>query len=693
MATIEELLVKISADVEGLNKGLADSQAAVKRSTDKMTQLTASFSAKSSKNIGIFETAMGTMGGFIAGSAVTGAFSVLKSAASGMYDVLKDGINEARQTESAMARLAAAMRMAGTGGMGAAREFKTFADSLEEVYLVEGDAILSSAALLETLTKLDKNGLEEATRSAVILSQALGIDLDAATKLVAKGANGSTEAFARYGIKIKEGTSSSETFANVLKSIGGLTDVAKAKTNTFEGALTKIDLTWKNLKETLGQVILSNPAVMKSLEQVGVMLGKLGKYLEDNKEVVGQFVSGGIYLLSKSLAFLVEEINSGYKKMLYFIAGIKAVGTVTMATFEAIKKGASGDIDGAFDKLNTASENIKKSFAEIAKDNAFDIMATGLNKVGDTAAISFNSVVTTQKEAQKETVITTAKINEQAEALSTYYAEARAGQDEFIKGLLNQSASVRGQLDYQLEYATENHEMGLTSDEEYYQAKLEALTAFYDGQQEILDQRLQQDTIRETEYQAASVQLNKNRASELNAVNVDQVKSVEESEKEKASAISDSLDTIATLSTSKNKQLAAIGKTAGIAQAIRSTYIGANKALEKVPPPFSYILAAGVIAAGMANVAKIRATKAAKGIDSVPGIGSFDNFPAILAPGERVVPRETNKDLRSFLDSNKGMQAQGGTQRIELSLKGDLIEMIEARLIERIRNGTSLRIV
>lgn len=64
--------------------------------------------------------------------------------------------------------------------------------------------------------------------------------------------------------------------------------------------------------------------------------------------------------------------------------------------------------------------------------------------------------------------------------------------------------------------------------------------------------------------------------------------------------------TLATLSKSENKKLAAIGKAAAIAQATINTYQAATKALTQFPPPFSYIAAAATVAAGMASVQSIR---------------------------------------------------------------------------------------
>jgi hypothetical protein len=55
-----------------------------------------------------------------------------------------------------------------------------------------------------------------------------------------------------------------------------------------------------------------------------------------------------------------------------------------------------------------------------------------------------------------------------------------------------------------------------------------------------------------------------------------------------------------------NKKAFAIGKAAGVASAIINTYQGATKALATYPPPFSYAMAAGQIAMGMAQVAQIK---------------------------------------------------------------------------------------
>lgn len=73
----------------------------------------------------------------------------------------------------------------------------------------------------------------------------------------------------------------------------------------------------------------------------------------------------------------------------------------------------------------------------------------------------------------------------------------------------------------------------------------------------------------------------------------------------KVAAISGALGSLASLVGENNRY----GKALAITQSIIDTYAGATKALKSGPPPFNFIAAASVIAAGFANVRKITSTK------------------------------------------------------------------------------------
>ena len=77
------------------------------------------------------------------------------------------------------------------------------------------------------------------------------------------------------------------------------------------------------------------------------------------------------------------------------------------------------------------------------------------------------------------------------------------------------------------------------------------------------------------------------------------------------------------------------GKGLAIVQAIRDTYLGANKALASAPPPFNFIQAAAVIAGGIANVKEITSTQDPQppSIGGARGVGSVAvSAPAIPSP-------------------------------------------------------------
>ena len=78
---------------------------------------------------------------------------------------------------------------------------------------------------------------------------------------------------------------------------------------------------------------------------------------------------------------------------------------------------------------------------------------------------------------------------------------------------------------------------------------------------------------------------------------------------------STALGNFATLSNSKNKEIAKIGKAASISQAVVDTYGGATRAFKDVPWPWNFAVSASIIAAGMANVAVMTSRETGGPID------------------------------------------------------------------------------
>lgn len=92
--------------------------------------------------------------------------------------------------------------------------------------------------------------------------------------------------------------------------------------------------------------------------------------------------------------------------------------------------------------------------------------------------------------------------------------------------------------------------------------------------------------------------------------------------------------------------LAGDNKEIQTATALVNTFAGVSQALASAPPPYNFIQAALVLAAGLANVVKIQNTDVptyATGTESVPGTGT-----ALIHEGERILPSHINQQLGSI---------------------------------------------
>jgi len=143
--------------------------------------------------------------------------------------------------------------------------------------------------------------------------------------------------------------------------------------------------------------------------------------------------------------------------------------------------------------------------------------------------------------------------------------------------------------------------------------------------------------------------------------------------KSKQQLMSDALGNLASLVGKSSK----FGKAIAIVQAIRDTFAGANKALAASPPPFNFIAAAAVTAAGIANVASITSTPdptppaglstgGGGGGQSTPAAPAIPSPPAfnVVGQGETsqladAIGSQSQTPVKAFVVSNDVTTAQG----------------------------------
>lgn len=150
---------------------------------------------------------------------------------------------------------------------------------------------------------------------------------------------------------------------------------------------------------------------------------------------------------------------------------------------------------------------------------------------------------------------------------------------------------------------------------------------------------------------------------------------------EKEKLIEDSLGRIASMSTAQNKVLAAIGKAAAIRGAIIDTHRAAAKALTATIPPWNFALMAGVIAQGMLQVAKIRATRLAEGGIVLPRAGGVPTILGEAGRPEAVIPLES-PEAGEMLREEVHIHIHAGTIIADdMSIK-EFAEKIDEKLFE-----------
>jgi hypothetical protein len=247
--------------------------------------------------------------------------------------------------------------------------------------------------------------------------------------------------------------------------------------------------------------------------------------------------------------------------------------------------------------------------------------------------------------AKIETAINREKTLLALETTSKGAAPTFAGQPS--KGDLEAAAKAKEQLDKDTAAAIQ----GSTTK---YQA-LQALRQFYGAtdaqliagqlsaeeamQQASLLKRLQ--AAGQFDQQKKVMDAAKNKAEEANELKLTEFRKKQEEERKKNLAAT--LQFISTLSDSKSKELAAIGKAAAIAMATIYTLEAANRAMGATPwPPLNMAMAAMVYAAGMANVAKIMGVQMAEGgiVPARPGgtlatLGEGGQAEAVIPLGDR----------------------------------------------------------
>lgn len=647
-------------------------------------------------------TFVGNLG---AGLALKG-FDAIVSGVQAVGDaIINDGVAAAIQYEDALNQLKTSFELTGIASTETVNDFEAFANSLENSTKFTDDAILSNAALIQSLTGLTNEGLKEATTAALDLAAATGRDLSTASELVAKAANGNVTALAKLGVEIKKGATDAQTYANALQGLnerfGG---AANRQLQTFSGSTTQLKNAFEDTIKAVGNLVIKSPALVGAIGGIAKVFQSLTGFLE--KSFAGQdplrpLVNGAItlgqalndFVLRPLLLFgdlgrvVFNSVQTGFQSI---VAGLGVVGEAIGRTL-----GAVGIIsDETQQTLIDFSESSRQVFTNLANEtqDSFGRIGDGL-QLADTIDTQLDSI---QASVDATTKTIPESFKNAAQASKNALAELSDTTIKIGIQIGDEGAIAAQRAKVEEQFRAVNEQLALTDAEQ----KALALQRETEFQNQIIDVQTQAQIARSSinaEDKLSQLELEKSIIAQRLALV--QGNSEAETAIRKRQALVDRqiaqqrlqfagefFGNLASLTQTGNKDLFAIGKAAALAEATVSGALAVQKALASAPPPLNFALAAAVGVKTAVQIAQISAQSLASGTSFVRGgTPGKDSVPALLMPGERVVSTDTNRDLTQFLSTNESNPSNEETNGI-LEAIFDRLGALENQIVVNIGN-------
>lgn len=532
-------------------------------------------------------------------------------------------VKAAAEQEQATKSLAQAMVQAGTFTKTALEHNISYASSLQKMTTYSDEAIMGVQRLL-TNFGLEGKELDSVTKATLDLAAAKKMDLAAAADLVAKSVGSSTNALSRYGVQIEGAAGSTERAQAAVKGISALFGgQASAMANTFAGRVDQIKNAVDDLWEMMGNNLLPIVGLIADTIYKEV-LPQFEKFLKQINET-----GTAVDWLGKTLQTLIK-IALGVQGA-FDIAGTAAATFALALTgnFRAAKEGweeLKNKITEYGNKIQEAS-NIETTVRKRAEAQK--------TAIADQAAKDREAIM--EKEAKKHINATEDWIKKGKyleKDYIEYYQNNLATMSELTIAWIEQKKMMDTAY---LTWIKEQEQIKLQEDALALQSKLESIqqfttaisdvaTAYYDLQSQKIQNGLSRDITAEN-------QKYENRKAWILANITDETKRnqmLDALEKGHAATIQN----LNNNADQEEKKLKNKMKAYQIGEAIMNTAVGATKALAQGGPFLGPALAAMITAAGLLQVAKIKAQQFAEGaLIKSPTLATFaEEGPEIALP-------------------------------------------------------------
>ena len=720
MAT-ESLTIKVNGDTKNFQKALKGTEAA-----------TAKLQADLSKIATIATTAFAGLG-----ATITGLISTY------------------RVQEQAEIKLATVLRSTAKAAGLNKEELLSMASGLQKVTTFGDEVIIGAQSLLLTFTKIGKDVFPAATETILNMSQAMGQDLKSSTIMLGKALNdpvAGISALARVGVNL------SEEQKKLIKSFSDVNDVASAQKVIlgelevqFGGqarAAAEGTGRFEQLKNTLGDVAEQiGKHLVPPLAAMAKLLNEaFGTALKDKNETLGKTVAKTL-LFATNLTALTAVTALTTKGFIALRTAILTAAGATKIFNKALKASVVGillslgaaaitefmtDLEGNIKKagnlFSSLTNALKVTFIQIGlllKEGLMEVVtgianytigATGtaeknFDKFVEIAKDKFGKVkeewekvglgiVETQKKTNRIIVeMGEAQTMTEQEMMTERFLQQMELRREFQEQLYEIMGEEFAQ---KLAITQEWDELFSEYDTEQREKLLTELSKFQLTKKELEDADLKERL--KAKIKEKNDELKYEHQHKLKLVGAQKayyktMKFLDSNRLKEAGKFASDFNAMAT---SSNKELRAIAKVAANVQIVANTAAGASSAMSKsmtffgpiAGPVIGAALAAAQIAFGVEQLHKLNAQKLADGGIVSGGISGIDSVPAMLMPGELVIPKRNAEDALNAIGATRDEEifdmGEGGATEIIIGFDGEeASQVLTAQQIENQALGIS----
>lgn len=362
--------------------------ASSRTATTRTSQLNREMSAGSRRG-STMVAGWGKMAGAFA--AVTGAVA----ASAGAFQFLASSVNEARAARKAAAQTAAVMRS--MGRTEAPKTINKMIDSLSELSGIDDDEIRSMTNMLFTFGNVTGKTFEKANALALDVSTAFGKDLSSSAVMVGKALNDPTKglsALSRVGVQFtKQQTEQVKAMMEVGNIAGAQKIILKELERQVGGSaeaqadsIGKAQVAWGNLKEAIGEVILS---VGTGGADITESINTVTRWIKRNKGEIVAFFQTVLSVIYKWISVWLKWESIVLKGIGYVVGGIATVLTAMSLLDPSMRPAADAarDLANKFGEVSAGADKASKFFDKMSEKSSAAARKTqnlkvALDKVG-----------------------------------------------------------------------------------------------------------------------------------------------------------------------------------------------------------------------------------------------------------------------------------------------------------------------